>query len=156
MKKNLIVCIVIVIVVGAGAFYGGMVYGKTQAAAAKGGANRGSGFAGGNFPGGAGAGGARGGRAAGSGFITGSIVSLDDKSITVKGQDGGSKIIFFSSSTDISKFVSGAVTDLDVGKNVIVTGKTNTDGSLTAQSIQLRPAMTPPTGGTPPAGTTTK
>ena len=74
-------------------------------------------------------------------MVSGDIISKDAMSITVKLRDGGSKIVFFSDTTEISRFASGSASDLLVGKSVMVNGKTNDDGSVTAQSIQLRPAV---------------
>ncbi|MFH1226199.1 MAG: hypothetical protein V1684_02870 [bacterium] len=143
MKKQIITMIVIVIVIGAGAFYGGMQYGKSKTSA--------------NGPADFGNltpeqrqarvqqfGGANGDRNRnGSGFTSGEIIAKDDKSITVKLPDGGSKIIFLADKTEISKFASGALSDLEIGKNVSINGTANSDGSITAQTIQLRPAMPP-------------
>lgn len=149
-NKMLIGFIIAVVVVGAGAFYGGMLYGKSQAVGARNSAfSQRQGLATG---GAAGGGQGRGGnRAAGGSFVNGSIIAKDDKSITVKSADGGSKIVFLAASTQITKSVDGSAADLATGKNVIATGSTNSDGSLTAQSIQLRPDLplnattTPPT-----------
>ena len=151
MQKNIIIIVAGVIIVG-GSFYGGMRYaqGKTP----MGGAGR-AGM--GNFAnlspeerqariqqfGAAGAGGGRGGARGGpggGGFNMGEILSKDDKSITIKLADGGSKIIFLSASTTVTKSMSGSVQDLTVGTQVNAAGTPNSDGSLTAQSVQIRPA----------------
>ncbi len=76
-----------------------------------------------------------------AGAINGDIISKDDASVTVKMRDGGSKIVLYSISTEISKFASGTIDDLVVGKTIIVSGQTNQDGSVTAKTIQLRPQM---------------
>ena len=150
-KKIITIAIIIVIIVGAGAFYGGTIYQKNKLASQ--GLLRGAN--GGNFQGGAngqrgqgqnGQGGQRMGGANnpnGGGFATGDVISKDDKSVTIKTNDGGSKIVYFSTETKIGKTTDGSITDLNVGQQLMVNGKTNSDGSLTANNIQIRPAQTP-------------
>jgi hypothetical protein len=145
-KKNHIISMVaIVIVVAGGAFYGGMQYGtsKTTATLAQG-RNGGAGGGQRGFGGGAG-GGQRGGAPGANGgagdFSGGQITSKDDTSITVKTRNGSSQIIFFAPSTTIDKSVSGTNSDLNVGQQITANGKSNPDGSLAAQNIQIRPAQ---------------
>lgn len=126
------------IVVGVGAFYGGMRYAQNQVLADRQQRMQQFGGVGNGFRNGA-----QGNRTAG-GFVSGEILSKDDKSITIKMRDGGSKIIFYSSTTEIGKFVAGAASDLAIGKTVSVNGTANSDGSVTAQSVQVRPAMPAP------------
>lgn len=74
-----------------------------------------------------------------SGFVSGEIISKDDGNITIKLPDGGSRIIFYSSSTAIEMFVTGSAENLLTGKMVSVNGTSSGDGSVVARSIQLRP-----------------
>jgi hypothetical protein len=139
-KKFIVIVIVIVIVVAGGAFYGGMAYAKSQK-------NRVN-F--GNFSGQR-QGGNLSGAAKQNGMTSGEILSVDGESVTIKMRDNGSKIIFFSDSAKISKMIDGAVADLVVGQNIVVTGTANSDGSISAATIQLRPADVLPQISTTPS-----
>ncbi|MCL5733754.1 MAG: hypothetical protein M1334_03845, partial [Patescibacteria group bacterium] len=65
---------------------------------------------------------------ANSGVASGQIVSFDDKSITVKSSNGGSAVIFYSTSTEISKMATSSVSDLANNENITVIGSQNSDG----------------------------
>jgi flagellar basal body-associated protein FliL len=80
-------------------------------------------------------------RAQGFRPVNGEIISADDKSITVKLQDGSSKIVILSDTTTISKSADATKADLKVGERVAVFGIENSDGSVTAQNIQLNPIL---------------
>ena len=82
--------------------------------------------------------------------INGEIISMDDKSVTIKLTDGGSKIVFFSDATTVGKVTDGTIADLSVGTQVMANGTSNSDGSITAKSIQIRPAVAPSSTLTPP------
>lgn len=77
------------------------------------------------------------------GLIGGEILSMDEKSITLKDRSGGSRIVFFSGSTQYLKSVSGTVQDIGVGSNITVTGDQNSDGSVTAKIIQISSQAVP-------------
>lgn len=129
--KHLIPLLMGVILTAGLAFYGGTLYAKPKIGAFRNGMPA-------NFRTGVGPAGANGpGRM--MGLAAGEILSKDDKSVTVKLQDGGSKIVFFSASTTVSKMTDGSLDDLTQGTNVFVNGTTNADGSVTANMIQIRP-----------------
>jgi len=143
MKKTILIAVIVAVVVGGAAFWGGMKYSQMTTAGRRTGQ--------GAFQGAAG-GGLRGIRT-GANFVNGDIISKDDKSITVKDRTGGSKIIFLSNSTEVSKFATGTASDLNIGTSVMANGNTNSDGSITAQSIQIRPQGVSSTfGGRPGMG----
>jgi hypothetical protein len=52
-------------------------------------------------------------------------------------QDGSTKIVLVSATTQITKSATGTQADLKTGENVVVTGTPNSDGSLTATNVQL-------------------
>ena len=54
-------------------------------------------------------------------------------------QDGSSKIVFYSESTKIQKTADGTGANLAIDQEVTASGAANSDGSLTAQTIQVRP-----------------
>lgn len=76
--------------------------------------------------------------------VNGEIIGSDDKSITVKLQDGSSKIVLFSDSTEINKAAEATKEDLKTGEKVAVFGQENSDGTVTAQNIQLNPEFRGP------------
>lgn len=146
--KLIIIIIAVAVVVGGGAFYGGMKYVQGSGAGARGQFSRS------NFQNlspeerqqrfqelganGAGGMGARGGMNSG-GFTAGEIISKDASSVTIKMQDGSTKIVLVGSSTQVMKSTTGSFNELTTGANVTVMGTVNSDGSVTAQVIQLRP-----------------
>ena len=127
MNKNIIIMIVVVLVVSAGAFYGGMKYQDSKRTNT----NR-------QFTNGQGRPGGSGNR---GGFrpVNGEIISSDDKSITVKLADGSSKMVLLSEKTEINKANTATIAELKTGEKVAVFGAENSDGSITAQNIQLNP-----------------
>lgn len=151
-NKSIVITVIIALVVGLGGFYGGTIYekgslskqGLLRSASAQGanGGQRGQGGVGG-FARGGGPGGNNGGN-----FVAGQITAKNDNSITVQGRDGSSKIVFYSSSTSIGKAVQGVASDLASGEQVVITGQANSDGTIAAQNIQIRPADQQPPQGT--------
>jgi hypothetical protein len=88
-------------------------------------------------------------RTSGGGLVAGKIVSVDPTSISIALPNStsttattGSTVVLYSSGTSILKSVIGSSADLQVGDMVTVSGATNSDGSMSATSIQIRPTPT--------------
>jgi len=170
MKKLFLITLMVAIIVAAGAFFGGMTFQKSRDSLAGlsgqdltkkmqqlglsgngfggdlGSRNFNGNINGRNFPGG--------GfmvRNGGGGFTNGEIIRADSSSLTIKQQDGSTKTVYYSSSTTVSKMATGTTADLSVGTNVTANGTANSDGSVTATTIQIRPAGTDTPQDTPPA-----
>lgn len=129
MSKK-IIWVIVGIIVLVGVFFGGVSYGKGQTSSktATAGATA---FAGARTRGTGGFGGA----------TIGQILSENAQSVTIALPSGGSEIVFLDNTTPITKQVSGTMSDLTVGTTVSVMGTANEDGSVSAQSIQIRPAV---------------
>ena len=84
--------------------------------------------------------GVRAGGAWNGGMLSGTVATKDSGSITINTKDGSSHIVLITPATSFLKSVSGAQSDVSVDSTVIVSGMTNSDGSVTAQSVQIRPA----------------
>lgn len=146
MKKNIIIGVVAVALIGVGCFYGGLTYGK-------GGKPGVDNFGKGDFANlsdseraerfaqmgnGTNPVGQRANKISGVDMIGGEIISIDDVSITVKLPDNGSKIIYISDSTKVNKMIEGNLEDLTNGTAIMINGKTDSDGNITAEMIQIR------------------
>lgn len=137
--KQMVIIGVIVLAAGVGGFF----VGKSTVTAAQSTrfAQFGAGMTGGQRPGGAQNAGTRGATGARFRPVTGDIIESSTDSITVKLTDGSSKIVLFSDETNINKAQEASSADLQVGEKVMVTGQDNSDGSVTAQNIQLNPVF---------------
>lgn len=127
-NKTLFIYLALILIVGVLAFLGGMKYQRSKIPR----------FAARNFA----ENGSRLGQNQNS-FrpVSGEIMQVDEKSITVQLPDGSSKIVVLGDSTVISKSDSATKEDLKVGEKVSVFGVLNQDGSVTASSVQLNPVF---------------
>jgi hypothetical protein len=132
-NKNLIIMILLLVIVGGSSFFAGMKYQQNKLKSA---ANQ---FAGGRIFGSGQQGPNQNETRNGNNFrpVAGEILSMDSKTVTVKMADGSSKIVVLSDKTVYNKTQTGSLNDLKVGDNISVFGTTNTDGSVTAQNVQI-------------------
>src|SRR6185503_11265059 len=114
-NKKVLGGIVAVLLIGVG-FGGGFAFAKSQSPRGFGSFTVNGQAVSFNGRGGA-AGGAMFRTGANGGFSTGEIISKDANGITIKMQDGSSKIVLVGGSTQIAKQAAGTLDDLTVGQN---------------------------------------
>lgn len=125
MKKLLIIFFLGTILIIGGAFYAGMKYGQSKFSLKT--------FQGfspesrGEFL----------WQRRGRGFLSGEVIAKDGKSLTIKLPNGGTKIVFFSDSTQVSKTIEASINEIEIGKQIMVRGEENSDGTFTARTIQI-------------------
>lgn len=136
MKNKLPIYILIVLIVAALSFYGGMKYQQSKKPSF-------------SFNGGIGSnGGNNFNRNFGNrmGFATttreqmiiGEIISKDDNTLTLKLPNGNSLMVIYSQETKIEKSEPAQLSDLEIGKTIRVFGKLNAASTISATSIQIR------------------
>ncbi|HVZ10895.1 MAG TPA: DUF5666 domain-containing protein [Candidatus Paceibacterota bacterium] len=143
-KKFLVGGIAVAVVIAGGAFFGGYKYAQSKSPFARlGNGNQQFRFqaTGANQNGTA----MVGGRTVQFGGGTfGEILDISGSQMTIKLADGSSRVVILSNSTNISKTAAGSTSDLKVGDSVSVMGTTNSDNTVTAQQIQIRPMLPSP------------
>ncbi len=133
MNKNMIaiLAVVLIVVAAVGGFFGGMTYQKSQVSTL-GAVERG------NFGGRLGQ---PGQNAAAFRPVRGQVLSISNNSLTVKMSDGSTKIIILSGSTSFVQSTKAVLSDVKTGDTINVVGTQNSDGSVTAQDIQINPPI---------------
>jgi len=134
-NKNLIIAIAVAIAVAVGAFFGGMQYQKSQASSFMQDGTFRQKINGQGTPQGLGQ------RQGGQNFnyIRGEVSSIDNDTVTIKLQDGSSKIVVLSGNTTYTKAASSQKEDLKTGDTVMIMGVSNSNGSVTAENVQINP-----------------
>ena len=129
-----IVAVVLIIVAAVGGFFVGMQYQRSQTGAAfrqfGGGANGGNGAF------------VRRGANGGTQTFTpvrGQVLSLGSGTMTVKEQNGSTRIVVLGSNTSYSQSQAASISALKQGDTVMVVGNQNSDGSVTATDVQINP-----------------
>lgn len=143
---HILIFTIILILVGSGAFFGGSKYGENNATKNSANANltgqqslEFNGQAGGVTIGSSASGNATRVRNGGGRPITGTVVSANASTLSIKLTDGSTQTVTISSATTLDKTSSASVSDLTSGATVMIVGGQGTDGSTVATSIQINP-----------------
>jgi hypothetical protein len=140
----------LVLAIGGGSFWAGMSYGRSQASGPSGRFSRGGfGERGGQIPdammtrqvG-------QGSAAQLGGGVMGTIQAIEGGVLVINSSEGTIRVET-TDTTLIEKTMPVGVDDLEVDEQVVVTGRRNDDGSITARSIQ---PLRSPLFGQPPGG----
>ena len=148
MNKTLysILAIILVLAIAGASFYGGMLYGKSQAqsavAAQRAAFVQGGGFQaqGGGLPAANGTPGAFVGRqrnGQGGNLVFGTIKQVGEGSLVLTDNNGKETQVKVTDTTLIEKNMSVKLADLSEGETVIVSGSAAADGTVTARSVQV-------------------
>ena len=124
--KTVIWALLAAVLAGALGFFGGVTYQKAQVPA---------GFGGGGF---ARTGGQGGAARAGGNVATGTVIAADAQSVTVKSATGGSKTVFISAQTEVSKQQVLTAADIKVGDQIAAFGQA-ANGGIDARMVQIVP-----------------
>lgn len=143
---TIVLGVVLVLVIAAGSFYGGMIYGKNQAQPAfpvlgEGGELRGMRGQLGMRPGGEVD--AEAGQFLGrpGGMLFGEIQSIGDGELAVTDPSGEQIRVYVGETTLIQKQATVTLADLEVGETVVISGNRDDDGNITARSLQVSPGV---------------
>lgn len=71
-------------------------------------------------------------------FVNGEVISNDGTVMTIKLENGGSRIVLTSQATKFNKNIEANIQDVSAGKTVMITGESNPDGSMIANNIQIK------------------
>jgi hypothetical protein len=142
MNKNIMILVaaILIIVAAVGSFFGGIFYQRNQLPFFSIGTLGQNGSREGNF---AARFGQNGQASQNTNFrpVRGQVLSIDSNSMTVKMSDGSTKIIVLSSSTVYMQSTKASLGDIKAEDTVNVVGTQNSDGSVTAQDIQINPPV---------------
>ncbi len=125
MKNNIVMTVIVALVVAAAAFFGGIQYEKSKTPITSQSQTRGGQF--------------RQRAANGETPLRGQVISLDNNNLTVKLSDGSSKVVLLTGKTTFDKQATASASDVKSNDQVLILGTTNSDGSVTAMSVQLNP-----------------
>jgi len=73
----------------------------------------------------------------GSEMIRGKVVGKDDQGIALELDDGSSKLVLVSATTQINKAIEASIDDLAVDDQIMVFGQLDSSGAVTASQIQV-------------------
>ncbi len=138
---QIILGVVVLVIVAAGSFYGGMLYGQGQAQSSRSSSGRFAGGPTGGYNSGQGQGQGQGQRGFGQGGgIFGQISEIGDGYMVVTDNNGKQSKVQVTDTTLIEKNASVKLTDLSKGETVMVSGSQGSDGTITARNVQVAPA----------------